>query len=147
MDRKFLKWVLVFIWAAIIFIFSSQNGEMSSENNKFILHILKTMGLDINLILDGHADFIIRKAAHFTEYFILYSLLFKAFSEDFSFKNSLIFSIIFTFLYSSSDEFHQSFVPGRAPSFKDVLIDTAGGVMALLLIYARRILRKTRISA
>jgi len=37
--------------------------------------------------------------------------------------------------YAASDEFHQLFVPSREASVLDVLIDTAGAVFALLLIW------------
>ncbi|WDC85337.1 VanZ family protein [Caloramator sp. mosi_1] len=135
MNRKIKKWILVFIWMGIIFLFSSQSGDKSSENNKFIVEILNTLGIDINSILSGKADFIIRKAAHFTEYFILYFLLYNALREDFYFTSSTIFALIITFLYAASDEFHQSFVPGRGPAFRDVLIDTSGGVVCMIIIY------------
>jgi VanZ family protein len=36
-------------------------------------------------------------------------------------------------LFSTTDEFHQSFVPGRYPAAMDVLIDTLGAAAALLL--------------
>jgi VanZ family protein len=42
-------------------------------------------------------------------------------------------ALLFVFLYASSDEFHQSFVPGRGPAFSDVLIDTAGGLTGIIL--------------
>lgn len=43
-----------------------------------------------------------------------------------------------TVLYALSDEFHQSFVPGRTPSLWDVLIDGVGAVLALVLIPPRQ---------
>lgn len=43
-----------------------------------------------------------------------------------------------TVLYALSDEFHQSFVPGRTPSLRDVLIDGAGAALALRLVSPRR---------
>lgn len=137
MSKKIKKWVLVLIWMGIIFLFSSQNADKSSENNKFIVYMLNVLGIDINTILNGNADFIIRKAAHFTEYFILYFLLYNALKEDFYFTPSTIFALIITFLYASSDELHQSFIPGRGPSFKDVLIDTSGGVLCMIIIYIK----------
>jgi VanZ family protein len=36
-------------------------------------------------------------------------------------------------LYSATDEFHQSFVPGRHPAVTDVMIDAAGAALALFL--------------
>jgi VanZ family protein len=46
-----------------------------------------------------------------------------------------LLSLIFTFLYSVSDEYHQSFTPGRHASGKDVLIDVGGALTALVLLY------------
>jgi len=36
-------------------------------------------------------------------------------------------------LFSTTDEFHQSFVPGRHPAVTDVLIDSVGAATALFL--------------
>lgn len=38
--------------------------------------------------------------------------------------------VSFCFLFGLTDEFHQSFVPGRTVSSGDVLADVVGGVMA-----------------
>lgn len=47
--------------------------------------------------------------------------------------NLIIFTIIFGVVYGITDEFHQSFVPGRSVSGFDVFIDaigsTAGGII------------------
>lgn len=37
-------------------------------------------------------------------------------------------------LYGVTDEWHQSFVPGRSPDVRDLLADTIGAVIAVLLI-------------
>ncbi|MFZ2371781.1 MAG: VanZ family protein, partial [Trichococcus flocculiformis] len=47
-------------------------------------------------------------------------------------------ALLFVFLYASSDEFHQSFIPGRGPAFTDVLIDTAGGLTGIILFEWRQ---------
>ena len=39
-------------------------------------------------------------------------------------------------LYAASDEFHQRFVPSRDASLRDVLIDTSGGALGLLILWA-----------
>jgi VanZ family protein len=43
--------------------------------------------------------------------------------------------VLLVILYAASDEFHQSFVPSREASVLDVLIDTAGSVLALLFLW------------
>lgn len=41
--------------------------------------------------------------------------------------------VLFCLLYGITDEFHQSFVPGREPSGGDLLADTAGSAVAVAL--------------
>jgi len=41
----------------------------------------------------------------------------------------------YCFLYACSDEIHQLFVPGRSGKFTDVLIDSAGALLAVLLCF------------
>jgi len=46
-------------------------------------------------------------------------------------------------LYAASDEFHQLFVPSRQALAIDVMIDTTGGIVGLLLLWgAGRVLKK-----
>lgn len=37
-------------------------------------------------------------------------------------------------VYGISDEWHQSFVPGRSPDVRDVVADTLGAVLAMLVV-------------
>ncbi len=41
--------------------------------------------------------------------------------------------VLFCLLYGISDEFHQSFIPGRFPSVLDLLADTIGAVVVVLV--------------
>lgn len=140
MKKKQIDWILVIGWMLLIFIFSSQAGEVSNENNKFVIYIFNLLGLDLNSIFGTLSDFIVRKAAHFTEYFILYILLYRAINTK---KNAsikvFIGVLLIVFLYACSDELHQAFVPGRGPAFRDVLVDTCGGLTAFLIIYIRHL--------
>ena len=48
-------------------------------------------------------------------------------------------------LYAMSDEFHQSFSPGRSPKVTDVYIDTLGVIVgALLVIFIRMVYQKIK---
>lgn len=143
MKKKNIDWLLVLGWMILIFVFSNQPGEVSSENNKFVIQVFKLLGLDLNSILGTLSDFIVRKAAHFTEYFILYMLLYRAINtkKNWNFK-VFVWSLVIVFLYACSDEFHQAFVPGRGPAFRDVMVDTCGGLMAFLFLYIRVTLKK-----
>lgn len=145
MRKRVLKWSLVIVWMVVIFLFSSQNGNQSNHNNRLLVDILKNLGINLDSILGSIDDYIIRKLAHMTEYFILFHLLYNALSEKYNFWKASSFSLLVVFLYASSDEYHQSFIPGRGPSFKDVLIDTGGGSIALIIriiIVKRRLFLK-----
>lgn len=50
----------------------------------------------------------------------------------------LLVTLTLSVLYAISDEFHQSFVPGRGPRLYDVLFDASGALAMILLIrYSR----------
>ncbi len=147
MNKKHFNWILVIGWMLLIYIFSNQPAEVSNENNKFVIYVFNWLGLDLNSILGTFSDFIVRKAAHFIIYFILYILLYRAINTE---KNSdikgFIVPILIVFLYACSDEIHQAFVPGRGPAFRDVLVDTAGGLTAFLVVYVSNLKKTSSVS-
>ncbi len=116
MPRKYLSlWVPVLLWCALIFVLSG-------------IPNLKTTF--------GFWDLVLRKAAHITEYALLFVLLRRAVAGTFVRLNPLSVysaSILFSIIYACSDEYHQSFVATRGPSFSDVLIDSAGVLLAFAL--------------
>ncbi|MDZ4210051.1 MAG: VanZ family protein, partial [Candidatus Curtissbacteria bacterium] len=79
-------WLPVFLWAAVIFFFSTLTNPKASD---FFIW-----------------DFIAKKIAHISEYAILYMLLFRATGKN------VVLSFVITILYAISDEIHQGFIPG-----------------------------------
>lgn len=80
---------------------------------------------------------VIRKIAHFVEYFVLSVLVFRGFRAegrgwrfDWSF-----WTVALVVAYSALDEVHQRFVPSRTGSVKDVLIDATGATIAQGLVW------------
>ncbi|MFA6941071.1 MAG: VanZ family protein [Clostridiaceae bacterium] len=134
MVKRIFKWSLVIAFMVTIFIFSGEKAVESEQKSRLVIYILNILGINVESAFGSLADFAVRKAAHFTEYFILYMLLFNALYNDFNKKTSLFFSLLIVFLYASTDEYHQLFVQGRSGKFRDVLIDTSGGALGLLLM-------------
>lgn len=78
-------------------------------------------------------DFTLRKLAHMTEFGILYVLVRRARPKGPG------LALAFCFLYAMSDEWHQSFVPGRSGRWLDVAIDwTGASVCAAAEAFFRR---------
>ncbi|MCD7839628.1 MAG: VanZ family protein [Erysipelotrichaceae bacterium] len=119
----------------VIFSFSLQTGDESSGLSSLIVAwIYQNLHISVS-------EFIVRKAAHMSEYAMLtWSLIYGFYKSGFSLRNIVIHALLITFLYACSDEAHQLFVSGRAGQLSDILIDTSGGLMASLLyfIYAKR---------
>ena len=133
-NKKALRWVLFLGWMIFIFYMSHQPGDKSSEQSRFVLYVFNLLGLKLDTYFGELATLIIRKGAHFTEYFILFILIYNVISLYVVERKARIYSVIFVFLYACSDEFHQSFIPGRGPAFKDVMIDTSGGILGYFCV-------------
>jgi len=106
---KFFKyWLPVIICAILIFYLSSLTGK------------------EIPGLFTGQ-DII----GHLTEYAILALLLsraLKAYSLKLSYNKRLLLACVIAIIYAASDEFHQSFVPGRDCSSLDLLLDAIGSL-------------------
>ena len=137
--------MLVVMWMGLIFSFSSQPADESSKvsgglchrivcsvNDTFHLQMTRERTKEIAEVI----EYPVRKAAHMTEYAIL-GLLSFAFYSGFAAlkKRNYLYALFTTAFYAATDEFHQYFIPGRSAELRDVLIDTSGAAIALLLLY------------
>ena len=52
-------------------------------------------------------------------------------------RAAAVATVLFCLAYGLSDEFHQRFVPGRFSGLDDLVFDTLGGLLAVILDYAR----------
>lgn len=131
--RKIINWVLLIAWMILIFTMSNQPANISDSQSEGAIKVLLLIGIDANSIFGQLANFIVRKCAHFLEYMILALLYINVAKYYFTKKAIIISTIAFVFAYACSDEIHQLFVPGREGTFRDVLIDTCGGITLLLI--------------
>jgi VanZ family protein len=86
-------------------------------------------------------QFLGRKTGHLTEYAILALLAARSFrtsAHELLRKRWFWISLLLVVVYSLSDEFHQSFVPSRTGSIYDSMIDSAGGLTALTILWWQR---------
>jgi VanZ family protein len=74
------------------------------------------------------------KLHHFIAYFVMGFLAWRCFRHYIRPSLLMIISIIFCSLYGVSDEWHQSFVPGRSSDVLDWVADTIGATVAVMLM-------------
>ena len=134
--RKKICIVLAIIWMIVIFYMSNQPASISSIHSGNTINIISKLPL-IGNIMDyltsiNIGEFIVRKGAHMFSYCLLAILLFMSCYEEDINKASII-SFFTTFLYACSEEFHQLFIPGRSGEFRDVIIDSTGSIIGILL--------------
>jgi VanZ family protein len=120
--KKLKKIIIAYLpptlWATMIFLLSSQSVLPGFEESPH--------------------DFIFKKTAHIVVYLVLYLLLKRA--TDITIKNKsskkhLFIPILICLIYAVSDEFHQSLVPGRYATLRDIGYDMLGVGTAFLRKY------------
>ena len=131
--RKKIYWSLLIAWMILIFVMSNQPAKVSDSQSMEVLDLFLKLGININGIFGSLANFVVRKCAHFLEYMILALLAFNLFKLYFNIKQISFITIVFVFLYACSDEVHQLFVLGREGAIRDVIIDTCGGSLLVLI--------------
>lgn len=127
----------------MIFCFSARNGVESTEDSY-------TVGMQFGRILYGDfeqwqaeeqlafaakVDHPIRKLAHATEYAVFAMLLCGVWYDRRRKKRHMAWQAWgMAAGYAATDEFHQLFVPGRSGQIKDVLLDSCGACVGVLLV-------------
>jgi VanZ family protein len=140
--RVSLAWLLVLIWAGIIWQFGSDAYSLD-RTSRLLQPLIDWLlaGVDLATRLRIHAW--IRKSAHFIEYAILALLAFRAAllsAESQRIGTAFWVALFFVATVAAADEFRQSLSTARTGSPYDVLIDVAGGLIGLLgvLVITRR---------
>jgi VanZ family protein len=118
--KKFLsilpRWFPALFFMTVIFIFSSQPSD--------------------DLPRFASWDRVVKKMGHAIGYGLLALSYLHFFKYD---KKRYWLAWLLAVLFSATDEFHQSFVPGRHPSIVDVLVfDNLGAMTALWLCFMRQ---------
>ncbi|SDO39232.1 VanZ family protein [Alkalicoccus daliensis] len=134
--QQITAWVLVLLWMSLIFYFSHQPGDTSSELSggitETLLYILQSV-LPVTFSEEAMHT-LIRKGAHFFVYFVLGILTLRALhSSRIHGASAVVYALCICILYAITDEVHQLFIPGRAGTITDVAIDSAGAAAGIAL--------------
>jgi VanZ family protein len=159
-SRRFYMWLsAAVLWMAVIFYKSAETYQQQSllplltekisaaTLSKWLPHLSFTYDHALVTWQEPYAmlEFFIRKGGHVVEYAILCLLLGYALLAKPMKKTTAIFwSALLSILYAASDEWHQSFIPGRTGHAIDVAMDTIGVLLAVGWLYVVRRRRRIR---
>ncbi len=132
LSKRIIYYIPTFIILVVIFGFSAQNGQTSGRLSTVIYHWLAqyiTMPFS-----ETAGTYLIRKAAHMSEYALLYLSLYYGHHKN-GLSHVPLLSLLMVVLFASLDEYHQTFVPGRAGMYTDVLIDTCGALVMMGILW------------
>ena len=133
-------WIAAILWLIVIAIEST--AWLSAHNTSRILYPLLhyLFGVDPRGFEQWH--FFIRKGGHVFGYGLLSFLLFRAWRETVHVAGNpkwamrwASVAVLGTAFVASLDEWHQSFIPSRTGTPRDVLLDTCAGICAQILVY------------
>ena len=132
-------WWPAAVWVVLIAIESTDS--FSSDSTGRMLYALVTR-------LFGHVDLaqfilvhrLLRKGGHVLGYGMLCLLLFRGLRASFQqigvwVWRTALFAWMATVCVASMDEWHQTFIPSRMGSPRDVLLDSTAGLIFLLIAY------------
>ena len=135
-NRKLMRLTIITIlWGLVIFSFSLQSGDESGKLSGGIVAWVVGLFFPEDFAHIELVHFFVRKAAHFTEYFILGILLSLTVREA-KWNRPLLKAWALGTLVACCDETIQLFSDGRAGMITDVMLDSSGvftGCVILML--------------
>ena len=131
---------LILVNLAIIFFFSHQSSTVSTSWSNSVSRLVETHTLHYESKTQAEKSFFhatvyyfIRNGAHVLLFFTLGIFVFW-FLHTFRFRwYTVIGGILFGIIFAFSDEFHQTYIPGRTFEWKDIAHDIQGFVAGMLL--------------
>ena len=139
-ENRKLRWLTVIsiVWIVVIFSFSLQSGDESGALSSGIVAWIVGLFFPEDFTHIELVHFLVRKAAHFTEYFILGVLLSLTVREA-KWRRAILAPWLMGTVVACCDETIQLFSEGRAGQITDVMLDTSGvftGCMIFVLSLA-----------
>lgn len=141
--KKTIFAVLLVLWMGFIFSMSSENAEKSSNTSGQTIRVVlsavpgfEEQPEEVKVNIIEKLQFIVRKSAHFIGYMILGILASGLILYYGNINKKYLLAFLICVIYAISDEIHQLFVPGRSGQVRDVLIDSAGSLLGIILVMA-----------
>ena len=141
-NKKIIFTIMTFLWVAVIFLFSLQPGEVSGDISGSLLQkVLEWFAPGVFEQLETMPQeelefwhMILRKCAHFTEFAVLGVLSGLTLLQT-KVKRHGFIAMVFCLVIAAMDETLQLFVDGRAGRAVDVMIDGAGALVGIGVVF------------
>jgi cold-inducible RNA-binding protein len=135
-----IYWLPPLLWMAVMFVLSTDT--FAAEHTGGVLwHVLSGLAPRVTYEQYTLLHFLIRKAAHLTEYAILACLLLRACragaAQAWHWRWATL-SFVLVAIHAGLDEYHQAFTQSRTGSVSDSVLDMTGGLIALALLWCKR---------
>ena len=131
----------VIIWMGLILSFSSDPGDVSKEKSKMVEGVVRPAvesvqeQLGFEILPSDRVHFYVRRSAHLLLYTVLGMGLVLAYRKfGLKGKKPYYFAWITGTLVGAIDETLQSFVPGRSARVMDVVLDSSGVLLGLIVV-------------
>lgn len=146
--KSFLRyWLPILVWIAVIF-FGSTDLMSAEHTSRFIVPFLLWLKPDISPDTLAWIHLIVRKGAHVGEYAILGLLFLRGATliTNLNWSVSILcLAVVATSLFVAvTDELHQTLVASRDASVTDIMIDTSGAFLGMLIGLTYRMNRSIR---
>lgn len=132
-------WWPALLWAVLISSLSTDTFS-AAHTSRIIEPVLRWLFPSISHARLEVVHHIIRKSAHFTEYFIFFVLLYHGIRASRANGRAwqwswAVLAWLIAAIYSILDEVHQIFVPSRGPSAWDSALDSTAALVALFVLF------------
>ena len=134
-----LAWAAILAWIALILTFSGADFSDASTS-RFVGPLVRWLFPDVSPATLATTHFAVRKTAHAVEYGVLALLALLALLRSFrlSLRGSIVLALAIVTVVGTADEANQARLAVRTGSPWDVMLDLAGGVLALAILVAWR---------
>lgn len=140
-NKKYVLIILTVLWICLIFSFSLQPAEESSQLSSgfgawLMEHVLSVFSDVFDTMSAQQLDnfhFIIRKCAHFSEFFVLGVLMYLTLGQVIVVHRAGA-ALGLCMLVAAMDETIQLFVAGRSGQFSDMMLDSSGSLVGICVL-------------
>ena len=133
-------WLAAILWTVVIATESS-DAFSASHTGRYLYPLLTWLFGPLDPIRYEIWNVALRKTGHVLGYGILCVLFFRSWRVTLQdriggwSRKAAIMAWIMTAIVASLDEWHQSYIPSRTGTYRDVVLDSAASLAALLLVF------------